>query len=226
MGISKPPRPRYVALIGDLVGSRRLATEDRNRTQIELAELLGELDAVAGGDLASRFVITVGDEFQGLLTRAGPLPTLLNRIATAGLPARIRLGIGRGRLDTPRLPTAIGMDGPCFHRARAALEESERQRSDRTVFRGFGAALDRVLFGLAAGTDEIRDRWTPRQSAVAGALRRLRNQNAVATELGVTPQAVSKHAAAAGWTALLALEDALAAALELVDGADTRDGET
>ncbi len=53
----------YVTIIGDIRASRKL--EHRNQSQMTLHAVLEELNTAYTDSIASRFVITLGDEFQG-----------------------------------------------------------------------------------------------------------------------------------------------------------------
>lgn len=208
--------PTYVAWIADLVGSRELPSADRATVQRRLHAMMPTLDAVAGTSLVAGFVVTTGDEFQGLLASTAPLPRLLWEVGVRFDGPAVRVGIGTGPLSTEvRNDRAIGMDGPAFHHARAAITDSETFADDAPVFRGFGDLLDRTLDGLARALHDRRRGWTARQREVAIELRAGRSQAAIADTLGISQQAVSKHAAAAGHVTDTAIEDGLAAALAL-----------
>lgn len=55
----------YVAIIGDIKNSREL--QDRKQVQEKLEAVLNEINDTYDADIASKFLITLGDEFQGLL---------------------------------------------------------------------------------------------------------------------------------------------------------------
>lgn len=59
----------FVAVIGDIRGSRELA--DRNEAQQEFKQVVTSLnDQLPASSIASQFTVTTGDEFQALLTAA------------------------------------------------------------------------------------------------------------------------------------------------------------
>jgi len=58
------------------------------------------------------------------------------------------------------------VDGPCFHAARAALEEAKRNHQV-FAFSGFAPAVD----GMAAYYSALYWSWTPRQRRLASSLR-------------------------------------------------------
>jgi SatD family (SatD) len=103
-------------LIGDVVGSRRVA--DRNTQHQALNKALA--DVAAGANDAPAF--TVGDEFQGSYPTVGQAidATLALRLAMAP-GVDIRFGIGWG--SVMMLDAAAGIqDGPGWWAAREAIE--------------------------------------------------------------------------------------------------------
>ena len=55
---------RYVAIIGDIIGSRQLP--DRAQIQLRLEKFLSHINVRFSKFVVAKFVITIGDEFQGL----------------------------------------------------------------------------------------------------------------------------------------------------------------
>jgi len=195
--------PIYLAIIGDVVRSRQVA--DRASLQARLAHALSRLNADAPADLAARFVLTVGDEFQGLLGSAERLVPILSALRTAAHPDELRFGLGIGQLATPLQPDAIGMDGPCFHRARAAIERADARGT--TVEVESGAPL--AAFGVYAILySALRAGWTERQRQVLDLALAGMSGKDIAAGLGISPSAVSQHLTAAN-------HDAVAAATSL-----------
>src|SRR6478609_4072574 len=66
----RPPEARYVAIIADIVDSRRITGARRRELQKRLELLLSEVNRDFAQAIAANFLITVGDEFQGLLRGA------------------------------------------------------------------------------------------------------------------------------------------------------------
>jgi len=59
------------------VDSRKLSQRQRPKIQERFKEFTNYLNKKYSKDVLSRFVITLGDEFQGLLLSAAPLPDLM-----------------------------------------------------------------------------------------------------------------------------------------------------
>lgn len=170
----------YYALIGDLVGSRDL--EARGDVQERLKGLLVEVNAIYADMIAARFTITLGDEFQGLLTDPAPLLSIMDRIRLSIYPVKIRFGVGIGTMSTAvDASAAIGADGPAYHAAREGLRTVKEMNGRYeqpfvdTLFYKCDAtgriylSMDMLNANLSlAGA--IREKWTPKQYEVIAAL--------------------------------------------------------
>ena len=192
-----PNRP-CIALIADMVKSRVLTRSQRPAVQHRFHELVVFLNKKYAKHILARFVITLGDEFQGLLRSATPVPDLLWDIDCRFSDRRLRVGLGFGLLDTPLQKEALNIDGPALHFARAAIELAAEKRSYGGVFLGF-ADMDTVLNGIARILSFHRSRLTAQQLKIAELLRQGRSQSDVARELQIFQQAVSKQVIAFGW---------------------------
>jgi hypothetical protein len=188
---------RYIAIIADMVGSRAIERSKRRVLQKRFAALIASLNEEYQQVIASKFVITLGDEFQGLLNSSSMIPDLIWRLER-DLPQRqFRMGIGLGGLDTPLQEYAINVDGPALHNARAAIDHAKKTKALGGVFRGFGN-LDEVLGGIARLLWFQRSRWTYSQRKIATLLRGGMSQAGVAEALQIKRQVVSRQIRAAG----------------------------
>lgn len=202
--------PRYVALIGDLVHSRTLEAGVRGRVQEALEAALQRVNGAGeprGAGVAAELLLTLGDEFQGLF-EASPagaerlveaLEGALGAVVAAGGDAGsggapLRFGLGVGALHTERRPRALGMDGPCFHRAREALEAAQRSGEACRLVGPDGGAPHEAVWGLLASAwlEQVAG-WTDAQREAAALAREGLAGKAIAERLGVTPGAVSQR---------------------------------
>jgi predicted DNA-binding protein YlxM (UPF0122 family) len=131
----------YLAIIGDIVGSRAFSVKARRAIQGKLIRAISDVNRGVRGkaDIEAEFVITTGDEFQGLL-KAGADPLWFARFIqnVMGDEPRLRFGIGKGELATKGMPEkALGIDGPCFHNARDAIDAAKKDDVTCRV-KGFG----------------------------------------------------------------------------------------
>ncbi|MFH1501895.1 MAG: SatD family protein [Candidatus Eisenbacteria bacterium] len=188
----------YVALIADIVGSRRLP--DRYGVQERLEAAMPALSRKLKPELAADFTVTLGDEFQALIRRPSDVVAILNETdhLLSGIP--LRFGVGVGCLTTDFRETAIGMDGPCFHEARDAITTGKQEGRWVTVS-GFGGddALLNALFGLLG---VIRLRWTQIQADTVAAARRAGSHRDVAAARNRHESTVSKALKSAAYDAV------------------------
>jgi hypothetical protein len=107
----------YLAIIGDIKNSKALL--NRNAVQKELQGILDDINESYHKDIASRFTITLGDEFQGLLKSGSPAVYIIDRIERVLYPIRLRFGLGVGEITTDiKFEYALGADGPAYYYAR------------------------------------------------------------------------------------------------------------
>ena len=85
--------------------------------------------------LGSKFSITLGDEFQGLLTEPGGILEIIQYIKFRMHPVSGRFGVGIGEITTPIDPEqSLGADGPAYHRARRMVEYLKKnERGKKTA---------------------------------------------------------------------------------------------
>lgn len=186
----------------DQVDSRH--TEDRVTAVVQDAARLRGAGAVLGPDR------TAGDEFQLVTTTAGPaLRIALELHRTAGWS----IGIGVGTVAGPLPPTTREATGAAFLAARAAVEEAKRSVHRLAVAADADPVGAEDVTALVRLLLEVRGRRSVEGWEVADLVAGGLSQAAVAAKLGVTAQAVSLRARAAGVRlerqALPALERAL-----------------
>jgi hypothetical protein len=110
---------QYLAIIGDIVDSKQL--RQRGEFQTKLAGCLKTVSS-RNPALVSPYTITLGDEFQAVYKNADRLWLDLFSILRDIHPVQARFAIGVGQLSTEvNRKQALGMDGPAFHQARAAI---------------------------------------------------------------------------------------------------------
>ena len=126
-------RHSFVAVIGDIKDSRHL--ENRKEVQTHMQTILEQVNEKYEEYIASRFLITLGDEFQGLLYTGENVLHIISEIRMQLYPVHLRFGIGFGQITTDiRAEMALGADGPGYYRAREAIERlKEREKKNRPV---------------------------------------------------------------------------------------------
>ena len=126
-------RHSFAAVIGDIKDSRHL--NNRKEVQDRLQWVMDRLNRKYEEDIVSKFLITLGDEFQGLLYGEKNILSMINEIKIEMYPVRLRFGVGIGPITTDiRMEMALGADGPGYYRAREAIEVlKEREKKNRSV---------------------------------------------------------------------------------------------
>lgn len=110
----------YYAIIGDVKDSRTLP--NRNDVQEKLKKVLLDINRIYNKDIAADFLITLGDEFQGLMLKSNNIIKIVKHIQRELHPIQIRFGIGIGEISTKiNKKAAIGADGPAFYAARNVI---------------------------------------------------------------------------------------------------------
>lgn len=203
----------YVAVIGDVKRSRHV--EDRWGLQKTLERALDAVNETLRDELAAKFVVTLGDEFQGLLKSPVTIMRVLNALEACLDGTPMRYGVGRGTLMTDLREHAIGMDGPCFQMAREAIVAGKGAGRWATVS-GFDRDDD-VLNGLLWLIGAVRGRWTSVQRETVEHVRAARTQREAAAMLGVHESSVSQALKSALHKPVLAAEHAVSMILERYD---------
>ena len=189
----------YVAVLADAIGSRALAPQARARLQAQLHARLKDLNKQRAWRpvIAAGFAIARGDEIEGLLASPRPVWDIAHWLRGALADVEWIIACARGPISTALAATAPEVDGPCFHAARAALDEAKERRQVFT-FRGFPPAVD----ALAAYYSALYWSWTPRQRRQASEFR-LRDAAAVEIDPGnrlkVHPTAISHMKRRMAW---------------------------
>lgn len=116
----------YIAIIGDIKDSKKI--KNRGLIQEKLNCVLNYVNEAYDADISAKFVVTLGDEFQGLLKRKEHLFTIIRHIQREMYPVRLRFGIGLGEISTTIFSeAAIGADGPAYYAAREMIEQLREQ---------------------------------------------------------------------------------------------------
>ncbi|MGD1821963.1 MAG: SatD family protein [Pleomorphochaeta sp.] len=111
-----------IAIIGDIIDSKQIPIDKRNLYQDKLKKVLSQINKVYESEIISNFIITLGDEFQGVIKNASHLFEIIEMIEIAMEPVELRFGIGVGILLTEiDRKASLGSDGPAYHRARKSI---------------------------------------------------------------------------------------------------------
>ena len=163
----------YIAVIGDMKNSKKL--RNRQVIQEKLKGVLEQINIKYKDDLSSKFIITLGDEFQGLLYRGGQTLHIICEIERKMYPVKIRFGIGIGEITTKiNQEMSIGADGPGYYKAREAIEYLKKNEKMKKVGKSdirVEADMDNQTSVITLNTiftllSAIKDTWSDRQREV------------------------------------------------------------
>lgn len=189
-------RASRATLIGDVVGSRRIA--DRSAQHRALNQALRDVRAGAIDPPA----FTVGDEFQGSYPTVGSAIDAALSVRLAVAPAiDVRFGIGWGTVTM--LDAAAGIqDGPGWWAVREAIEwTASAQRQPglalvRTSFRAHGESRDDVdaINAALLCRDHLLGSLDDRSMRILKGLLSNHTKKDIAAEEGISASAISQRA--------------------------------
>ncbi len=198
--MSKPhSQNMYFAIIGDIIESKKL--NNRDEIQKKLQEILCDINYKYLSDISAKFIITLGDEFQGLLHYGEHLLNILNEIQRRMYPVRIRFGVGIGEITTEiNFEMAIGADGPAYYKAREAVEilkKNEKKQKvhvpDIRIEIDNNAEVTLGLNTILSLMSVVKGKWSDRQREIVNEVERCGgSQKKCADNLKIAPSSVQR----------------------------------
>ena len=193
----------YVAIIGDIKESKKI--NNRNEIQKKLIQVLEEINLKYDTDISSKFIITLGDEFQGLLCNGANTLRIISEIERKMYPIKIRFGVGVGTITTEvNKEMSLGADGPGYYKARNAIEylkDNEKKNQTNTADIRFEVESENQSTTIMINTilsllTAIKDLWSDRQREIIwDMLEHQDSQVDVAKRLKIKQPAVQKSLA-------------------------------
>jgi len=192
----------YIAIIADMKGSRTI--EDRKGVQKHLRTVLEEINTAYQYAIASQFITTLGDEFQGVLHVGTAAMRIINQIQREMYPTLFRFGVGVGTISIElQADTSLGSDGTAFHLARQTIEEvqvleNKKAEAKTNILISIEGQenLSLVLNTILKLTWALQASWTERQRQVVATLQQYNDtQTEIAKRLGIVQSSVQKSLA-------------------------------
>ncbi|MFC1725855.1 SatD family protein [candidate division KSB1 bacterium] len=119
---------KKIILVGDIISSTKIDSEDRISLQKKLMEVLNKLN-YEDEHLISPYKIAFGDEFQAVFNKANDIFKNIFFILESLFPEKARFSIGIGAIDSPiDKQTPLKMYGPAFYSARKGMDELKKNR--------------------------------------------------------------------------------------------------
>lgn len=183
-------------MVGDVIASRH--SEDRE----DLQETLSRAMAIINESVPAiqPMMMTVGDEFQGLHAGLAESLRAALRLRLVLLPSvDVRIGIGWGELTLEPTNPPFGQDGPCWWRARDAIEEVKRGETSKSIPKSrrvvcqTGTDLDQLLNGYLGARDHVVSGFDEIDLEIAALKLEGVTQAKIAETVGLSQSSVSRR---------------------------------
>jgi predicted XRE-type DNA-binding protein len=190
----------HLAIIGDIIQSKQV--KDRGQLQKSLNHAFETIHEQFPNLVQSKFTLTLGDEFQALLTPSKQIFELLDHLE-ALIPVPFRFGLGYGSLTTDfDENVSIGADGPAYWHAREAIElihDQNWSNKTKSYIITKDETFDRTMNNLILLSDTLKNEWTNLQKETFDHMLEQNiytadfNQKQFADALGISPSSLSKR---------------------------------
>lgn len=126
---------KYLTLICDIKDSKNL--KNREEVQYKIIDMLKKANIDFNKEIASPFIITVGDEWQGLLKYPCDYDAIINFFHKTLAKVDFYCGIGIGNVTIHNFELTVNqLDGPSFHMARAAIILAKDKQYSKVLIEG------------------------------------------------------------------------------------------
>lgn len=183
----------YIVVIGEV---RDLKSGNNTNLVQQLKEAIMYINTTYQDDIASRFLMTSGHEFQGLFHRGGSLINVIEDLRFKMHPYDLRFGIGIGSLDTEINPDLfIGADGPGLELAKRSLDyvrsvENRNTHAQSSIHVGIEGDNEKQALSLNIVflfLSHIEKKWTATQrNVISYMIFQKKNQTETASQFGVS----------------------------------------
>lgn len=187
----------YLAVLGELIAANESTRSERYATQERLEYALYEINQKYHRDIASNFMVTRGDQFQGLLKKPDHVFDMCEHIIMALKEQPVRFGLGCGEMYTKIKAQSSGADGPAYQHAREALavieQQTKRHESICMVWHYISnQRAQELMSNLLAHMSYQRQKWTARQTEIIQEMMHTASQKETARKFSVTQPYVNK----------------------------------
>ncbi|HID39728.1 MAG TPA: hypothetical protein EYP36_09480 [Calditrichaeota bacterium] len=180
---------QYTVIISDIEASRKMQAYERHEWQLFLKSTIVQVNETFAREIDAPFMITKGDEFQGVLKHIHDVHRVMMKFERLIFPLRLRYGVGYGPIHKMGANIPIEMDGPAFHRASSALQFAKKKKNTVTIDTGheqFDLAVNTMYKLIYA----IKRRWSEVNFNRYWMYKEFGTYELVANEEGVSTQAV------------------------------------
>jgi len=118
----------YTVINADIQASRKLHDYERHEWQLFLKSAIVQINEEYQSAIEAQFMITKGDEFQGVLKSIADVSGLMLYFEKLLYPLHLRFGVGCGAIQKMGSTIPIEMDGQAFHLASEALTFAKKKK--------------------------------------------------------------------------------------------------
>ncbi len=160
----------YFVIISDIVNSRNI--DNRLDVQEKYISLTDTLNRKYHPDIASKFVVTMGDEIQGLLENPKNIIAIIKEMSNTMYPNKLRFAIGVGTINTKiDFENSIRIDGNSYHRARLCIDKiKELNKKNPSTYNIMINSNNEVWDDLVNSNlmlcNALRSSWTQKQDMI------------------------------------------------------------
>lgn len=176
-------------IISDIIGSRKLNNRERHEWQLFLKSAIVQINEKFSNYIEAPFMITKGDEFQGVLKQIDYVHPIVMEFERLIFPLTMRFGVGHGAIQKMGSRIPIEMDGQAFHLAQAALNVAKKKKQViviKTQNDYFNLMVNTIYQLIYA----IKERWSNVSYKRYWKYQECGTYERVAQEEGVSTQAV------------------------------------
>lgn len=182
----------YCAIIGDIVKSRQII--NRSEAQAKFIHVVEELvNEEFKPYIASKFTVTLGDEFQGLLYDKYAFMSyeIIKYISLKMEPIMLVYGVGIGCMDVqPNYELAIRSDGPAYHKARTMVTKAKEKKP--SICYDINSEESELINSLINLIQTYSNKMTSKQREVVNIYKKEKSQRKVAEILNINQATVSR----------------------------------
>ena len=199
----------YIVVIGSIRLSEKNAAPVSAKAQ--LLDILHDINNKYAEHVSAKFIITIENEFQGLMNNPKHIMDVIYEINTSLHPIAVRYGVGVGEISTDMNPDmAICADWPAFYSARKALEDvKQTEHRSRTAHTDMKIELSNgnpmktnVINSALSLMFEQSKQWTDKQRKTIDIFKKSgEKQSTCAKKLNVNQSVISRQLSSANYYA-------------------------
>lgn len=122
----------YCTMICDIKGSKKI--KNREELQYKVIDILKQVNEIYKDVIVSPFIITIGDEWQGLLQYPCDYFEIIDFFKKNIPDIKFYTGIGIGDVSIQNFELTVNqLDGPSFYRAREAIKLTKSTNSPLVI---------------------------------------------------------------------------------------------